>query len=471
MGFCLPILGAAAIVAASALAAGASPAPAVCAGVASALWSGVILRNTVARRRRFYDRPLGEAVEVLEVLRSGHSATQSRLADAGAPSVRALVRRINDLLATSQERARSWEARQLSDEVALDRLHSLLQSLQSALLVVDPIGVVVLANEAGLRLAGVGQVTGEQSVRELLPDGIREEVLSCLADAEAGESGTAHRNGAWVGDRAFDLWVVRVRSRRTGEDFGYAVVLEDVTERFAAARAKEDFLSSVSHELRTPLTNICAFAEILAQSPELEPEEEQEFVGVIQAESQRLSRLVDNVLDYAQLDAQHAIPARDPVDAVQLLLDSWEMFTPAAQKRQVTIEVRGELDAPVVLGDRARLQQVFANLFDNGIKFCADGGRLRVTLTEDSDQLCFAFEDDGPGVRPEDRERIFDSMTQLGDTLTEKPAGTGLGLTLCRKVLDQMGGSLVCAAAPAPLGGACFLLHLPKAPQPAESRG
>jgi signal transduction histidine kinase len=225
-------------------------------------------------------------------------------------------------------------------------------------------------------------------------------------------------------------------------------------------RLKDDFVSTVTHELRTPLTSIRAFSEILRDNPDLDVAERLRFLGIVIQESERLTRLINQVLDLAKLESGRAEwqVSDVPVDGVveESIAATGQLF----RARGVALETRLAANLPPVRADRDRLQQVLINLLSNAAKFApADRGRVAVELARAGGMVRVAVADDGPGVRAEDRQVIFEKFRQAGDTLTEKPQGTGLGLPISRQIVEHLGGRLWVEDAPG--GGAVFVFELP----------
>jgi hypothetical protein len=227
-------------------------------------------------------------------------------------------------------------------------------------------------------------------------------------------------------------------------------------------RMKDDFVSTVSHELRTPLTSIRAFAEILHDSPELAAAKRQEFVGIILRETERLTRLINQILDLAKIESGRAEWAAEPVDLGQAIRDAAAATAALFRSREVALETALPEAAPVVVADRDRLQQVLLNLLSNAVKFCAPGsGRVRVALSREAGAARVDVADNGVGIAPEHQGAIFEKFRQVGDTLTDRPQGTGLGLPIARLIVRQFGGELWVASEPG--RGATFSFTIPLA--------
>jgi Na+/proline symporter/signal transduction histidine kinase len=233
-------------------------------------------------------------------------------------------------------------------------------------------------------------------------------------------------------------------------------------------RMKDDFVSTVTHELRTPLTSIRAFSEILHDNPDLDVPERERFLAIIIQESERLSRLINQVLDLAKLESGRAAWQVAEVDIKPVIEDSINATEQLFHARDVKLEARLADGVPPVHADRDRLVQVVINLLSNAAKFAPERkGRVVVELSARSGRVRVAVSDNGPGVRPEDQQIIFEKFRQGGDTLTEKPQGTGLGLPISRQIIEHFGGKLAVASEPG--RGATFAFELPAATPGAPS--
>jgi signal transduction histidine kinase len=218
--------------------------------------------------------------------------------------------------------------------------------------------------------------------------------------------------------------------------------MREMNERLRELQSvKDNFLSSVSHELRTPLTSIRSFSEILLENEDAEDEVKREFISIINKESERLTRLVNDVLDLAKIEAGQMRFETEPVDFNMLSREVVRALAPLAQENGITVESRLPPELPPVLGDRDRLHQVLTNLLSNALKFShRDTVVVLSGRANDEAMVEFCIEDRGPGIPKEELARIFDKFRQVGDTLTEKPAGTGLGLAICREIITLHGG-------------------------------
>jgi Na+/proline symporter/signal transduction histidine kinase len=225
-------------------------------------------------------------------------------------------------------------------------------------------------------------------------------------------------------------------------------------------RLKDDFLSTVTHELRTPLTSIRAFSEILNQDPDVDLAQRRKFLGIITKETERLTRIINQVLDLAKIEAGRAEWSEAPVDLRETISDTVSAMSQVFQENNVRVEARLPDRVTPVKADVDRIIQVMLNLLSNAVKFCKQGdGRIEITLTEDDHELRVDVRDNGPGISFADQQKIFDKFVQAGDTLTDKPQGSGLGLYISRHIVEHHGGRLWVQSRPGE--GACFSFTLP----------
>ena len=230
---------------------------------------------------------------------------------------------------------------------------------------------------------------------------------------------------------------------------------------------KDDFMSSVTHELRTPLTAIRALSELMLDTPDMEAEQRQDFLRIIVGESERLGRLVNQVLDMAKIESGHAEWHSTDVDLKALVADAVKATAELARTKGAEIVLTAPALVPSVKADPDRLTQVMLNLISNAAKFVpAQGGRIDVRLLADADGLEVQVEDNGPGVPPADRDTIFEKFRQGGDALN-RPPGTGLGLPISRRIVDHFGGKIWLDQKAGK--GACFAFRLPLRSQGANA--
>lgn len=222
---------------------------------------------------------------------------------------------------------------------------------------------------------------------------------------------------------------------------------------------KSEFLNTVSHELRTPLTSIKAFAEILLDNVGEDPETQTEFLEIINKESDRLTRLVNNLLDLSRIEAGRMKWDREPLDLHEVASTAVTSLRAAAEKKGLNLEVDLEEELPT-LGDRDKLIQVVTNLLGNAIKFTSPGGTVKVSASRHDLLTCHInIQDSGVGIEPQFHESIFEKFSQVDSSETRDIKGSGLGLPIARSIVEHHGGRIIVTSE---LGhGSTFTVELP----------
>ena len=257
----------------------------------------------------------------------------------------------------------------------------------------------------------------------------------------------------------------------------YSQALERATAELRAAnerlesldRLKDDFMSSVTHELRTPLTSIRALAELMHDDAEMPEAQRQQFLAIVVAETERLSRLVNQVLDMAKIESGHAEWHNTEVDLRALMTQAAQTMGELLHERGAVLDLELPDQVPLLRADPDRLMQVLINLLSNAVKFVPQGrGRIVLRLRAEADRLCIEVQDNGPGVPEEQRALIFEKFRQGGDA-ANRPQGTGLGLPISRQIVEHFGGQM--SLLPDLGQGACFAFTLPLAPRSSADQG
>jgi len=247
--------------------------------------------------------------------------------------------------------------------------------------------------------------------------------------------------------------------------------LEHTTSKLQAANErlkeldslKDDFLNTISHELRTPLTSIRAFSEILSETPDITEEETSRFLMVIRKESERLTRLIDQILDLAKMESGQMDWALANVDSRPIIEEAVGTMSALMHERGVGLKVDLPAGMPMIKADHDQLVQVLVNLLSNAVKFCRHpGGHVGVTARVRDGQLRISVTDNGEGVPDEKKAVVFEKFHQFNQGTDKMPRGTGLGLAICRQIITFLGGEIWVDDNPAGLG-ACFSFTVPMA--------
>jgi Na+/proline symporter/nitrogen-specific signal transduction histidine kinase len=225
-------------------------------------------------------------------------------------------------------------------------------------------------------------------------------------------------------------------------------------------RMKDEFVSTVSHELRTPLTSIRAFSEILHGNLNLPVSQREEYLAIIISETERLTRLINDVLDLAKIESGRVDWNKVPFDLGKLILDATNSLSQLFIEKQIQLEIHLPEQQIISVIDRDRIQQVLINLLSNAAKFCpGDNGRVRIELLRQEHTAGITVSDNGPGIPVDELESIFDKFHQVEDQDSASRQGTGLGLAICRGIVKFHHGRLW--AENGPEDGSRFICELP----------
>ncbi|WP_290648126.1 sensor histidine kinase [Aquisalimonas sp.] len=225
---------------------------------------------------------------------------------------------------------------------------------------------------------------------------------------------------------------------------------------------KDEFVSMVSHELRTPLTSVRAFGEILLNNPDMDQEQRREFLDVIVRESERLTRLINQVLDLSKIESGWSDWQLKDLDLRTVVEEAAAATSQLFDDRDVPLDLRLPETPCPIKGDGDRLIQLVINLLSNAVKFSEPGeGPVTVDLDNGGHLLELRVTDSGPGIPDHEIERIFDKFHQISDQQAGKPKGSGLGLAICKRIADLHWGSI--HAENSGSAGATFVVRLPEA--------
>lgn len=225
---------------------------------------------------------------------------------------------------------------------------------------------------------------------------------------------------------------------------------------------RSNFVSTVSHELRAPLAAIRAFLDTMLAAPEgdLGQDRLRHFLGSMNEEAQRLARLIESVLDINRFDSGDLRSERGPVDLAEVVTDTVRRLTPAAEAGQVNLKLMNDCADTWMEADPDQLRQLVLHLGSNAVKFTPPGGTVTVLLSGSAEEIALRVEDTGIGIPEAALEKVFERFYQVDSSPTGGFGGVGLGLAVCRSIVDWHGGRITAESAPG--RGSCFTVVLPR---------
>ena len=352
-----------------------------------------------------------------------------------------LEKNLNEMSRNIQEKIKGITAEK-------EKVESILRCMIEGLLVVDTQGRVILLNQNAQKMfnltprqnffgASLLEVSRHPEMKQLM-----EEVLACDCSKECFTKEISLDDDKWFRVNAVSL--------RDGNEkpLGYILVFHDVTELKRLETVRSDFVANVSHELRTPVTAIRGYAETLLHSPPSDPKDAEHFLGIIHRHSERLGRLIDDLLTLSDLESGQIRLEMGKLPAADLIGRVSEIFQDQAAKKNVALWQSVDAHLPLIIGDADRLQQLLINLIDNALKYTPSGGRIEVAArlvssnNHQPPRVEIAVADTGCGISEKDLPRLTERFYRVDKARSRELGGTGLGLAIVKHIVQAHHGLL-----------------------------
>lgn len=340
-----------------------------------------------------------------------------------------------------------------------NRLDAILRGMGEGLMVTDAHGAVMLVNPAFCGLFDVREeVIGRPLIDITRHPTLHESFKLVLQNrAERHEEITLS-----LGEDKIILthWVPLLE----GEELrGIVAVFHDISDLKRLEKIRKDFVANVSHELRTPVTVIKGYAETLLGGLMVEdPDRAQRFVAIILNHSERLATLISDLLTLSEMESGEFSLQLHPTPLAATIRHAVSLVELKAGEKGIVLDITVPDDAPAVLADQGRLEQVFINLLDNAVKYTPDsGGRVSVAVMDGDGAVTVRVSDTGPGIPPQSLPRIFERFYRVDTARSRDQGGTGLGLAIVKHIVQLHGGTISVESTPGK--GSSFILTLRKA--------
>lgn len=417
--------------------------------VASAV--AVLLAVAIAR---FVSRPVAALAEAARSLPAGE--TRPPIVAEGNLEVEQLAQALNEMATALRQRMAALQGqRRLSAAV--------LEHLGDGLVIVDEQRRVVLLNPAARRMLSVPGDVERRPWIQVARDADLQRVLERALAAGERRVEIVRLGGGGPYLR------VQVTPLAGAGEAAALITLQDVTEMRRLEAVRREFVANVSHDLRTPLASIKAVVETLEAGALEDPTVARRFLGTIHGEVDSLTEMVRELLELARIESGEVWLNLAPQSPYDLAARAVERLLPQAERAGLTLEMDVPAGLPPVLADAESIHHVLVNLLHNAVKFTPVGGTVRVTAEASDGRLAFTVRDTGPGIDPDDLERVFERFYK-GDR-SRAGGGTGLGLSIAKHAVQAHGGRIW--ATNARPGGAQFTFTLPldtrAAPSPTPS--
>lgn len=321
-----------------------------------------------------------------------------------------------------------------SDEVRQEKtkLETILQTMSDGLLTFDTEGNLIHHNEEAKRLLGrnfVDDIIFDSFFKEINVNITIGDLIYMDSDTDTERHVTIDKDRYIVMNfKTFKL---------NGKVAGIVVVLHDMTKQEKLEQSRRGFVADVSHELRTPITTIKSYAETLIDSTEEHNDLTRRFLGVIASESDRMARLISDLLTLSSLDDKHTTyKMPEEIDIRKMLVAITERFQISAGKKNQILEYNPINDIPTIIGDPDALERIFINIIGNAVKYTPDGGKIEVYSSKVYNDICVKVSDNGIGISEENLPHIFDRFYRVDKARSRDTGGTGLGLAIAKQTIE-----------------------------------
>lgn len=367
---------------------------------------------------------------------------------------------LGELALTINELADKVKDAQESTESERQRLDGILRHMTDGVIGTDQRGNVLLVNDRALYLLDLPheQAIG-QSILRLL--GVHKDYS--MRDLLKGDTDIMINHKDSHGELSVLKGEFSVIRRETGFVTGLVCVLTDITEQEKTERERRDFVSNVSHELRTPLTSLKSYSEALSDGAWKDPDLAPQFLEVIQSESNRMIRMISNLLNLSKMDGGQIVLNKEYVDLKRIIdhiLDRIN-FTLQSESDQPNHEIVREYTSRDIYVeiDQDRMTQVIDNLLNNAMKYSPDGGKITVRIEDNHQSVVISVIDQGLGISKSDQEHLFERFYRVDKARSREQGGSGLGLAISKEVIELHGGHIWVNSIEGK--GSCFSFELP----------
>ncbi|MCU9811617.1 sensor histidine kinase [Paraclostridium sp. AKS81] len=222
---------------------------------------------------------------------------------------------------------------------------------------------------------------------------------------------------------------------------GSIINIENITERVKLENMRSDFVANVTHELKTPLTSISGFVETLRINENIDKNMRDRFLGIIETESDRLKRLIDDILLLSFIENKDTITSEN-VEVLNVFKEVYELTINSAKIKNIELKYKFDDEKIFINSNRDYIKQIFLNLIDNAIKYTPDGGFVETSVYESNEEVFIKVSDNGIGISKEDKDRVFERFYRVDKARSRDVGGTGLGLAIVKHIVKSLNGTI-----------------------------
>ena len=415
-------------------------------GAGSAALAALLLGFVFARR---FSAPLISMTSVAQTMAQGNY--DQKLSITRSDEIGKLAGALNQMAKSARDRM---------DVIRMERnkLLAILAGMVEGVVAVDHEERVLLMNAAAGKILNsaseeslgkpIGQVVRVHEVCEMMTETLR----------SMKESERTIRLAVSLRDQTIEVHVSPLHDPE-GKLAGAVVVLHDVSELHRLEQIRRDFVANVSHELKTPIAAVQGLVETVIDDRKMTDEDQERFLAKILNQSTRLSSIVTDLLALSRLESGNGMLETGSFDLAEVIRSAVTSLAQAAEERHIRVEVQLPKDPVRLLGDEDALSQVTSNLLDNALKYSPRGAEVWIRLRQENGQAVIEVQDQGAGIEPRDRDRIFERFYRVDKARSRELGGTGLGLSIVKHIVLAHGGEVNVESSPG--AGSTFRVFLP----------
>ncbi|RDY25560.1 PAS domain S-box protein [Romboutsia weinsteinii] len=344
-----------------------------------------------------------------------------------------LTRNFNNMIETMDKTIDEVEDKNI-------QLKSILKSISHGILAIDIDANILLINEEAKKIikSTPGQLVEGHNINSIIrEERILKEIVKFLGSKQNERSEITISDGTVYKIKLDPVYLQNTDSVMIGS----IVNIEDITEKVKLENMRSDFVANVSHELKTPLTSISGFVETLRINEDIDPKTRNRFLAIIESESDRLKRLIDDILLLSFIENKDSIPIED-VKVYDVFREVYDMTSYTYKNKDIDINYSFNDENTCILSNRDYIKQIFLNLIDNAIKYTPEGGKVNIDVLSSNSDIVIKIRDTGVGIPKEDVERIFERFYRVDKARSRDVGGTGLGLAIIKHIIKYLNGSI-----------------------------
>jgi PAS domain S-box-containing protein len=347
------------------------------------------------------------------------------------------------LLIEAERLKREREENLLAIADEKSRLNTVIESINDGVLVVNKVGELVYYNNAALKLLDIEDIDLGEFILDRLPQKISNQIKEYLTSEENLKKSTSEQLEIKPNNELFVETVCSPVNHSDGKFAGVVVVVNNITEFKRIELIKNQFVSMVAHELKTPVVAVMGFIDLLLDNKiQLTHEQHDDYMKRSSTRLKGLIDLVNDLLDISRMELKTKHREIEELDIIEILKSTIMFLEISAKERSITFETKFEDNLPLLNADQNEITRLFTNILSNAIKYNKENGKIIVNAASSKNYLVVKIEDTGIGMKPENKNKLFSEFFRIKNKYTRNVSGTGLGLTIVKRIVDSYHGKI-----------------------------